>query len=67
MTIEEVREFAEAVGVLMTDKYSDKNDLIRVIQLSMGGEDCFSDRTRCVNDGKCEWQEECSEKKSSDG
>jgi hypothetical protein len=58
MTIEEVREFAGVHGILSLEKFENKEDLIKTIQLAMGRNDCFGEEERCQN-GYCEWKEEC--------
>jgi hypothetical protein len=58
MTLEEVREYAEALGIQSTMKFYKKEDLIRTIQLAMGKEECFGEAERCAC-CYCEWQEEC--------
>lgn len=62
MNIEEVREFAGAVGILLVNRYQVKDDLIRIIQMSMGRDACYGMGASCQK-GKCEWSEECLGKK----
>jgi hypothetical protein len=58
MTIEEVREFAAEHGIMSLNKFDRKDDLIRVVQLAMGGDSCFGPSSKCAN-GFCLWMDEC--------
>jgi hypothetical protein len=58
MTIEEVREFAGAVGILLVSRYHAKDELIRTIQMAMGRDACFG-IDPCCRKRKCEWSDEC--------
>jgi hypothetical protein len=65
MTMDEVREFAQAQGILSLHKFSNKIDLIKTIQLSMGREECFGED--CIFNNKwCEWKDECGKFKMSE-
>jgi hypothetical protein len=64
MTIEEVREFAGAHGILSLRKFTDKEELVRTIQLAMDGEPCFGSSLTCSN-YFCEWKDDCPGYKSN--
>ncbi len=66
MTIEEVREYAEAYGILSLMKFSNMEDLIRTIQLATGEEPCFGEEGRCLNE-RCNWKDECLLFKRNEG
>ena len=58
MTMDEIREFAQMLGVLSVYKFNGKRELIRTIQLANGEEDCFFRGMPCGNE-RCMWHGEC--------
>lgn len=57
-SMDEVREFARAVGIQSVDKFIDMEDLVRTIQLAEGSDDCFRRDPECA-EKQCLWYEEC--------
>lgn len=61
MDLEELREFASAVGVLCVYHFTEKDALIRTIQLEIGTDDCFNSQTGCPDQNRqCLWEAECA-------
>lgn len=60
MEMDEIREFAKALGIQSVSKYKKKEDLIHTIQLAEGNQDCFRRIPDCTL-GKCAWYEDCVE------
>lgn len=61
MTIEEIIEVAQLIGIASASKFNSKDDLVKTIQLEMGLEGCFRDKTpeACQQRSKCMWAEDC--------
>lgn len=60
MEIDEVREFATAIGIPTPHLFADKEALIHIIQLEMGYQECFSSDLPCsVPSHLCIWGEDC--------
>lgn len=60
MEMDEIREFAKALGIQSVSKYKKKEDLIHTIQLAEGNHDCFRRIPDCALE-KCAWYEDCVE------
>ncbi len=58
MTMDELREFATALGIQSVNKFENKEDLVRTIQLAEGYNDCFR-RSKDCPDEKCAWYDDC--------
>ena len=58
ISMEEVREMGEVMGILSVNKFECKTDLIRVIQLADGHEPCFNADGLCRS-RLCMWASEC--------
>jgi hypothetical protein len=58
MTMDEIREFAKALGIQSSGKFENKEDLIRTIQLAEGYTDCFRRIHDCTLE-KCAWYDDC--------
>jgi len=58
MTLDEIREFAKALGIQSAHKFENLEDLIRTIQLAEGNTDCFRRIHDCTNE-KCAWFDDC--------
>ncbi len=63
MDMDEVREFAKALGIQSVSKFTDKGDLIRTIQLSEDNRDCFKRIPDCT-EKTCTWYADCIESES---
>jgi hypothetical protein len=60
MRMEEIREFANALGIIGTNRFQHEDDLVRTIQLEMGVKDCYNSDMGCSNPiGKCLFKEFC--------
>lgn len=61
MTIEEIIEVAQLIGIASAHKFKSKDNLVKIIQLEMGLEDCFRDKTpeACQQRPKCMWAADC--------
>ena len=64
MTMDELREFAKALGIQSVHKYENKEDLVRTIQLAEGYGDCFRRIHDCTNE-KCAWFDDCIRNRNS--
>lgn len=62
MTLDEVREYANILGINSVKRYTKKEDLIRTIQLREGNSDCFNQIPDCELDS-CKWFADCLTKK----
>jgi len=61
MNLEELREFASAVGVLCVHHFDERDTLIRTIQLEIGTDDCFNSPEGCPDPKRqCLWEAECA-------
>ena len=58
MTIDEIREIAQTMGIQSVQKYEKKEDLIWTIQLAEGYTDCYLRIPDCTNE-KCAWFDNC--------
>ncbi len=63
MDMDEIREFAKALGIQSVSKFTNKEDLIRTIQLSEGNQDCFKRIPGCT-EKTCTWYVDCIESES---
>jgi len=58
MRMDEIREFARALGIQSAEKFENKEDLIHTIQFAEGYNDCFRRIHDCTNE-KCAWFDDC--------
>lgn len=58
LTMEEIREYAKALGISSVSKFKKKEDLIHTIQLAEGNTDCFYKIPDCALNN-CKWHEDC--------
>ncbi len=59
-TMDEVKEYARALGIKSLSKYKKKGDLIHTIQLTEGNTDCFGTIPDCTLD-RCKWFGDCKD------
>ena len=57
-SMEEIKEYAKALGINSLSKYKNKEDLIHTIQLAEGYTDCFRKIPDCAV-SRCKWHEDC--------
>ena len=57
-TIEELREYAAALGINSVSKFRGKKELILTIRLTEGFDECFYSASSCVMN-KCKWFADC--------
>lgn len=58
MTLDEIREYANVLGINSLKKYRKKEDLIHTIQLHEGHSDCFNQIPDCEL-ASCKWYIDC--------
>lgn len=59
-TMQDVKEYAKALGINSLSKYTKIEDLVHTIQLAEGYTDCFNGDPDCAA-ANCKWFEDCGE------